>query len=171
MTFIIESQLASQAIADTSTTQQHRVGTVVRAVDDGNTVSGQNLGGAEFIYLKGVASTQVGSLVSYDPFLNTTTLAPATGGASGPLAVAMSANVANQFGWYCIMGTVPVRAPNAMTPGANVFMLAATPGSVDDAAVAGEQVLNAVVTTTTGTPSSGLALITISRPFLQGQIT
>jgi hypothetical protein len=50
-------------------------------------------------------------------------------------------------------------------------MLAATPGSVDDAAVAGEQVLNAKVTTTTGTPSAGLAVIQINRPFLQGQIT
>jgi hypothetical protein len=50
-------------------------------------------------------------------------------------------------------------------------MLAATPGSVDDAAVAGEQILNATVSTTTGTPSAGLAVIQINRPFLQGQIT
>jgi hypothetical protein len=56
-------------------------------------------------------------------------------------------------------------------PGANVFMLAATPGSVDDTAVAGEQVLNAVVSTTTGTPSAGLAIVQINRPFIQGQIT
>jgi hypothetical protein len=82
----------------------------------------------------------------------------------------MSANVASQWGWYQIGGVAAVKAPNAMTPGAKVFMLAATPGSVDDAAVNGEQVVNAVVTTTTGTPSSGLALITINRPFLQGQV-
>jgi len=50
-------------------------------------------------------------------------------------------------------------------------MLAATPGSVDDAAVAGEQILNAKVSTTTGTPSTGLAYIEINRPFHQGQIT
>ena len=48
--------------------------------------------------------------------------------------------------------------------------LAATPGSVDDAQVNGEQILNAKVSTTTGTPSSGLALIQINRPFHQGQI-
>lgn len=153
----------TQPVATTDTVQNHALGKIVRAVDP-------VYGDGEFIYLKGVVSTVVGSLVSYDPYLGTTTLAPATGGASGPLAVAMSANVANQFGWYQIAGTAAVKAPNAMTPGANVFMLAATPGSVDDAAVNGEQVLNAVVSTTTGTPSSGLGLITISRPFLQGQI-
>ena len=164
MAFVPQSNsLGWQSIADTSTTQKHKLGTIIPAVDP------IYLGG-EFIYLKGVASTVVGSLVTYDPYLATTTLAPATGG-KGPVAVAMSANVASQYGWYQINGVAAVKAPNAMTPGAEVFMLAATPGSVDDAAVAGEQVLGAVVTTTTGTPSSGLALITISRPILQGQIT
>jgi hypothetical protein len=127
-------------------------------------------GNGEFIYLQGVAATVVGSLVTYDAFLNTTTLAPATLG-KGPVAVSMSANLLGFYGWYQIQGTAAVKAPNAMVPGAEVFMLAATPGSVDDAAVAGEQVLNATVSTTTGTPSAGLGLIQIERPFLQGQIT
>ena len=160
---ITENSLGWQPIANTSTTQRHALGTIVRAEDP-------TFGEGEFIYLKGVVSTVVGSLVDYDTFLATTALSPATGGV-GPVAVAMSANVANQFGWYQIGGVAAVKAPNAMTPGADVHMLAATPGSVDDAAVAGEQILNAKVTTTTGTPSTGLALITISRPFHQGQIT
>ena len=165
MAFTIqENSLLGQAIADTSLTKKHALGTIVRAKDP-------TYGAGEFIYLAGVASTVVGSLVSYDENLGTTTFAPATGGASGPLAVAMSANVASQYGWYQITGAAAVKAPNAMAPGANVFMLAATPGSVDDAGVAGEQVLNAVVSTTTGTPSAGLAIIQINRPFLQGQIT
>lgn len=154
----------TQPVATTDTVQNHPLGEITAGIDP-------VYGAGEFIYLKGVASTQVGTLVQYDPYLATTTIAPATGGHSGPLAVAMSANVANQYGWYQISGTAAVRAPNAMTPGANVFMLAATPGSVDDAGVNGEQVLNAVATTTTGTPSTGLALVTINRPFLQGQIT
>ncbi len=62
-------------------------------------------------------------------------------------------------------------APNAMVPGSEVFMLAATPGSVDDAAVGGEQVLNATVSTNTGTPGAGFGVIEIDRPFLQGQTT
>ena len=151
-----------QAIADTSTTAKMPLGSIVQAVDP-------TYGVGEFIYLKGVANTVVGSLVDYDQTLATTTLAPATGGI-GPVAVAMSANVANQWGWYQITGAAAVKAPNAMTPGAEVFMLAATPGSVDDADVANEQIVNAKVSTTTGTPSSGLAIIQINRPFHQGQV-
>ena len=39
-----------------------------------------------------------------------------------------------------------------------------------NAQVNGEQIVNATFSTTTGTPSSGLALIEINRPFHQGQI-
>lgn len=163
MSYTISSQqLGVQPIAVTDTVKNHSLGKIIDASD-------VTLGGGEFIYLKGVASTVVGSLVTYDQNLGTTTLAPATGG-KGPVAVAMSANVANQYGWYQIAGAAAVKAPNAMAPGAEVFMLAATPGSVDDAQVNGEQVVNAVVSTTTGTPSTGLGVIQINRPFLQGQV-
>jgi hypothetical protein len=155
--------LGLQPIAVTDTVQRHNLGKIVRASDP-------VYGDGEFIYLKGVASTIIGTMVDYDEFLGTTALSPATGGI-GPVAVAMSANVANQYGWYQIQGSAVVRAPNAMAAGADVFSLAATPGSVDDAAVAGEQILNAKVSTTTGTPSAGLAVIQINRPFHQGQIT
>jgi hypothetical protein len=152
-----------QPIVENSTTQNHSLGTIVQATDP-------LYGEGEFIYLKGVASTNIGTVVNYDQYLGTTTITPATGG-KGSVAVAMSANVVNQFGWYQIGGAAVVKAPNAMVVNADVFMLAATPGSVDDAAVAGEQILNATVSTTTGTPSAGLAVIQINRPFLQGQIT
>jgi hypothetical protein len=85
------------------------LGTIVSAVDP-------TYGTGEFIFLKGVASTVVGSLVTYDQTLATTTLAPATGG-NGPVAVAMSANVASQYGWYQIAGAAAVKAPNAMVVG------------------------------------------------------
>lgn len=164
MAYVIQNpRIGVQAIDETSTTANHSLGTIVTANDP-------TYGAGEFIYLKGVASTVVGSLVDYDVYLGTTALAPATAGV-GPVAVAMSANVASQYGWYQIDGAAVVKAPNGMTVGADVFMLAATPGSVDDAAVAGEQILNAKVSTTTGTPSSGLAVIQINRPFHQGQIT
>lgn len=163
MAYTIQDEKAGyQPIAVTDTVQNHPLGTIVKANDP-------TYGGGEFIYLKGVASTVVGSLVDYDSYLGTTALAPATAGV-GPVAVSMSANVASQYGWYQITGSAVVKAPNAMTPGADVFMLAATPGSVDDAAVNGEQILGAKVSTTTGTPSTGLAVIQISRPIHQGQI-
>lgn len=157
---VAENTLVGQPIAETLTVKKHDLGTIVRAKDP-------TFGAGEFIYLKGVASTVVGSLVQYDENLGTTTLAPATGGHSGPLAVAMSANVANQFGWYQIAGAANIKA-GAMAASANVFMLAATPGSVSNVVVAGEQVLNAVGS---AAPVSGLALVQINRPFLQGQIT
>ena len=159
---ITDPLVGAQPIAVTDTTQNHALGTIVRAEDP-------TYGAGEFIYLKGVASTVVGSMVDFDPYLATTALSPATGGV-GPVAIAMSANVASQYGWYQIAGVAAVKAPNAMTAGADVFSLAATPGSVDDAQVNGEQILNAKVSTTTGTPSSGLALIEINRPFHQGQV-
>jgi hypothetical protein len=158
---ITDPLVGAQPIAVTDTTKNHLLGTIVRAED-------VTYGGGEFIYLKGIASTVVGSLVDYDAYLGTTALAPATAGI-GSLAVAMSINVASQYGWYQIQGIAAVKAPNAMTVGADVFCLAATPGSVDDAQVNGSQVLNAKVSTTTGTPSAGLALIQINRPFHQGQ--
>lgn len=160
---IISPQLAGyQPIAVTDTVQNHALGTLVSAVDP-------TYGNGRFIYLKGIGSTVVGSMVDYDQYLGTTALSPATGGV-GPVAISMSANVANQYGWYQVEGSAVVKAPNAMTAGADVFSLAATPGSVDDAAVNGEQILNAKVSTTTGTPSSGLAVIQIAWPFHQGQI-
>jgi hypothetical protein len=154
--------LGIQALNATSSVQKGALGRIIQAIDP-------VYGAGEFVYLKGVVGTLVGSLVTYDQNLGITVLAPATGG-KGPLAVAMSANVANQFGWYQISGAAAVLAPNAMTPGAGVFMLAATPGSVDDAQVNGAQVLNAVVSTTTGSPSAGLAIIQMNRPFYQGQV-
>lgn len=164
MAYVVQNPvLGVQPIANTDTVQRHALGFQVGAVDP-------LYGAGEFVYLKGVASTVVGSMVDFDEYLGTTVLSPATGG-TGSVAVSMSANIANQYGWYQIQGSAVVRAPNAMVPGADVFSLAATPGSVDDAAVAGEQILNAKVSTTTGTPSAGLAVIQINRPFHQGQIT
>jgi hypothetical protein len=154
-------QIGVQPIAETSTTKQHDLGKIVRAKDP-------TYGEGEFIYLKGVASTVVGSLVMYDQYLGTTTLNTTTGGI-GPVAVAMSANVLANYGWYQVAGSAVVLAPNSMTPGANVYALAATAASVDDAQVNGEQVLNAVVSVSTGTPSTGLGVIQINRPFMQGQ--
>jgi hypothetical protein len=98
MTFVITTPLVgSQPIADTDTVQNHPLGTIVTAVS-------KTLGGGEFIYLKGVASTVVGSIVNYDDSYQTALDTVATAGPSRPLAVAMSANVADQYGWYQISG-------------------------------------------------------------------
>ena len=51
--------LGYQPIAVTDTTQNHPLGTIVRAVDP-------TYGEGEFIYLTGVASTVAGDVVSYN---------------------------------------------------------------------------------------------------------
>lgn len=163
MAYTIQNSLAGfQPIAVTDTVQNHALGYQVNAVDP-------TYGAGTFIYLKGIGSTAVGSLVDYDQDLGTTALAPATGGI-GNVAVAMSANTASRYGWYQVVGAAVVKAPNTAVVGAEVFMLAATAGSVDDAQVNGEQILNAKFSTTTGTPSTGLAVIQIAWPAHQGQI-
>lgn len=159
-----EPRVGVQPLTVVETVQKHALGAVVRGEDP-------VYGGGEFIYLKGVASTVVGSLVDYDRSANTTTLSPATAG-TGQVAVAMSVNDATtKFGWYQIAGVAAVKSPNATAVDAEVWMLAATPGSVDDAVVAGEQILNAQFLSTTGVPSTGLALVQIQYPFHQGGIT
>lgn len=145
--------IGAQDIATTETEQKHVIGTIVRATDP---VYGEG----EFIYLKGVASTVVGDLVIYDQYANTTTRAVA--GSRGPAAVAMSANVASQFGWYQIKGAAVVKAGTVAANG-NVY-LTATAGTIDDAVVAGDKVDAARLKTADGTPSAGFAVVQIDRP-------
>lgn len=158
MTFIsVEARSGVQAIHDTSTVQNHALGTIVRAVDE---VYGEG----EFVYLKGVASTVVGSVVIFDQKLATTTLAVA--GSRGPAAVAMSANVANQFGWYQVSGSAVAKANTVV---ANASVYAASPaGSVDDAVVATDKIDGARFKTADGTPAAGFAVLQLARPSLNG---
>lgn len=149
----IEATLVPQAIADTSTTQKNPLGTIVRASDP-------TYGIGEFIYLKGVASTAIGSVVTY-AYNFATTLAD--GSSKDPVAVAMSACVASSFGWYQIFGISVVKAATVV-PAADVYTTA-TAGTVDDAVVAGDRIKNARFGTADGTPAAGFALVAMQRPF------
>lgn len=157
LAFKVSSPQILQAIDSTSTTQNHALGTVARAVD-------ASLGEAEFIYLKGVASTAAGDLVSYDPKGATTVRAVHAGGTSvGPCAVAMSANVASQYGWYCISGCVPVKSG---TVAANKrAYLTSTAAQIDDAVVSGDGLDGAF---TQAADSGGFAYCILDRPAING---
>lgn len=154
---VSEPRVGVQDISTTSTVQQHPIGTRIKGLDP-------VYGDAEFIYLKGLASTAVGELVIYDQNANTTKRAVA--GDRGPAAVAMSANVANQYGWYQITGAAIIKAGTVAAAG-NVY-LTATPGTVDDATVAGDKVDGARFKTADGTPSAGFAIAMLDRPALNG---
>lgn len=157
---ITNAEIGLQGIADTSTTQTTQLGKIVDAYDP-------TYFAGEFIYLKGVASTAVGSWVTYNIDDGTTTLLAAN--AIGPVAVAMSANVANQFGWYQIQGKAVAKVSAGFIDNANVYATA-TAGEADDAVVAGDRVKRAKGASAIGTPSAGLAEMEIDRPFMDDAV-
>ena len=159
----IDSILGIQPIAVSSTTQNHPEGLIVNAYD-------ATLGGGEFIYLKGVASTIVGSLVVYDPVNHTTTLAPNTANLDQPCAVAMSANVALAWGWYQVAGAAVIKKTAfSVNPNVPVY-LSSTTGRVAAAQANGKQVVNArTVNAATVASATSTVTVLVQRPFLQGQ--
>ena len=169
MAFIITSGVAgAQPIADTSTVKNHPLGKIVTAKDP-------TFGEGEFIYLEGCASTIVGSVVTYVAS-GSTTLGTTSGVVNGgaPLAVAMSANVDAQYGWYQIAGdaTIKKTALKLDPAGTTKVYLSATAGRVMQTSVAGRQVLGARWTTaTTVTSTTSTAVATLNRPIQQGAIT
>jgi hypothetical protein len=118
-----EPFVVEQAIAENSTTQKHQLGMIVRAYDS-------TYGVGEFIYLKGVASTAVGSIVEYDTSFQTG-LATAAVGTPRPLAVAMSACVASEYGWYQISGEAIMKKTATVS-----FAAAAPVGAASGLAIA-----------------------------------
>ena len=154
---------SQQQVDESSTTQYMPLGTVLKAQDKDTST---NYGEAEFVYAKGVASTVVGSLVTIDGVGHTTALASAN--ALGQCGIAMSANAAaTYYGWYCIKAeAVPVKALAAFAD-AKACYLTATAGSVDDVAVAGDLVHSMISVSALDTPSTGLALVGISYPYVQ----
>jgi hypothetical protein len=139
-------------------------GMIVRAVDP-------TYGEAEFILLKGVASTIVGSLVRYNSVDFQTVLVVNTTVQDTPVAVAMSANLAGTWGWYQISGTaVLAKTAVIILPNVAVY-ISGTAGKVKALASAGLQVVACKSQLVTTASASGTVLVTINRPHLQSQIT
>ena len=132
------------------------LGTIVQATDP-------TYGVGEFIYLKGLDTTAVGTWVTFNSDNYTTTLLAAN--AIGPVAVAMSANVTGQYGWYQISGKAVGKALSGYLDDALVYATG-TAGSVDDTVVAGDRVKNAKSASAVDTPTTGLAEFEIQRPWM-----
>ena len=153
MTFRVTSQLIGcQAIATTSTTKQHALGTIITAEDP-------TLGVGEFIYLTGVGSTVVGSIVNYDNNFQTALDTSATAGPSCPLAVAMSANVASSYGWYQISGLAVATKANTVSF-ADGAGLGATAGLA--VAVATGTVIQSAIVRTVASAKSNVTTVAIA---------
>jgi hypothetical protein len=157
MAFTIDNQRVGwQAIADTDTVKRHALGTIVRAIDP-------TLGGGEFIYLQGIGSTIVGSIVNYDDGFVTALNTSAVTGPPRPLAVAMSANVASQYGWYMIAGMAVVAKASTVSF-ADGAQLGATAGFAV-AAVTGTVIHGAVVRTVASAASGRITVsVAVNRP-------
>ncbi len=167
MTFrITDTLLGSQPIADTSTVQNHPVGTIVRATDP-------TYGAGEFIYLKGVASTAVGSIVSYSTSSFTTTLGVTAQLIPRPLAVAMSANVASQWGWYQISGiAVAAKLASVSFAAGAAFAVASTGSGVVIATASGNEVQGGMVAVVASAKTGVVTVqVVLNRPALQGRLT
>lgn len=160
MAFRIQDQLiGAQPIAATDTVQNHPLGTRLWAEDE-------NYGSGEFIYLAGVALTAIGSLVKFNPDDFSTSLA--TSGDEGSFAVAMSANVASQYGWYQIKGKAQVKALTGFADNADCY-LTATAGSIDDDATIGGDFIHGMLGASA--LSGGLADVEIDYPYVETEVS
>lgn len=152
------AQSGWQRIATNSATQQHRLGTIVQAYDP-------TYGTGEFIYLKGINSTIVGSIVNYDDSFLTALDTSAVTGPSRPLAVAMSICVTGEFGWYQISG-MALCAKATSTSFADGVGIASASGLA--IALATGNVIQGAVTFAVASALSGtapdLAEVAINRP-------
>lgn len=164
---ITETYVVPQAIADISTTAQVPLGTIVRAKDS-------TYGEGEFVYLLGVASTVVGSVVRWNATTHQTALLTVANGKNKgvPVGVAMGANVASSYGWYQISGNAVVKKTTvAVTPQVPIF-ISGTDGRIKVLASAGQQILGAqTANLTTIVTTTSTVVVTLNRPFTQGQIT
>jgi len=143
------------------------VGTIVRAEDP-------TLGQGEFIFLPGVASTVVGSLVTYNSngSSSTTTLAPNTANLGQPVAVAMAANTSTTaLSWYQIDGIATVKKSAVKINPAVSVWISSTAGRVQGTTASGKQILGAkTVNAATVASATSTVLVVLNRPHAQGQV-
>ena len=152
-----------QGIHTKSTTQLHPLGQIIQAQDS-------TYGVGEFIYLKGVSSTVVGSWVGYSPALGTSVLAAANG--TYPLAVSMTTNTTTgSYAWYQISGVAQALGLTSITHSSGFLALSGTSGSLDDASIIGDHVFNARKTTTVHVVGTFLDTYNIARPFSTNVVT
>lgn len=137
--------------------------TSMMGMEFGNRVK---VNGNEYIFLKGVTGTVVGSFVTFDEVGVTALLAA---DAFGPVAIALSIlDAATKFGWYQIYGKAAGLLVANVADNAPLYACA-TGGSADDAATAGDLIHNAV---SRGATSGAAAVTTVQifHPFVDNDV-
>lgn len=160
----VEQRAIAQALADTSTTQKMPLGTIIRAQDP-------TYGEGEFIYLLGVASTVVGSVVTWDALTYQTVLAAAGTALPRAVSFSMSANVAAQYGWYQISGKAIASKAATICCVALAGVAVKTTGLISKTGSLAE--LQGALCAATASAKTGVitVLLAIDRPHFQGRIT
>lgn len=161
---VTDARIGCQPIADTSTTQLHPLGTIVRANDP-------TYGDGEFIYLLGVASTAVGSVVTFDASTYQTVLSAVGGNIPRAVAIAMSANVASQYGWYQISGVAVVAKQCTVSLAAGAAVGVLSTGLIAGTGSGKEIQGAAVAAVASATAGRTTVKVAIQRPTKQGRIT
>jgi len=140
-------------------------GMVIEAVDP-------TYGAAEFILLAGVASTVVGSVVTYNTTSFTTTLAAVGTYKPQPVAIAMSANTAaTTWGWYQISGLAVVKKTCTVSLAANAAVGVLTIGLIAGTG-SGKEVQGALVAAVaSATAGRTTVQVVLDRPHMQGRVS
>lgn len=164
MAYAVYTVAGAQPIANTETTAKHPLGTIARGVDP-------TYGEAEFIYLLGVASTAIGSIVTYDASTYQTVLSAVGGNIPRPIAVAMSANVAAQYGWYQISGVAVCKKTCTISLAAGAAVGVLTTGLIAGTGSGKEISGAAVAAVASATAGRTTVSVMLNRPRKQGRIT
>lgn len=136
-------------LTDVDTAKRNALGTVCR-----------DEAGNQYIYLQGIGSTVIGSAASYGLAAGPYVTALTVTGVRGPIAIALAAVLASQFGWYQIGGLASALFNGAAVTGAMVF--SASTGKVDDAVVSGDRIDGCIVAATVS--GAGLGSVWLQNP-------
>lgn len=160
MTFIIDNpRIGVPQVAAVSTSAQLPLGTIVTAHDP-------VYGAGEFQYVLFDAATAVGDVCLLTGDDGGPWAEPAAPNDKGAVGVALAVAAAGNYGWLQIAGQAAVQVASGFATTSGLAYLTATAGTLDDAVVAGDRVKNITPLSAIGTPSAGLALMLLNRPFV-----
>lgn len=114
-----------------------------------------------YVYMLGVASTIVGSWVTFDEDYTTTLL---VANAIGPVAVSMGINVASKYGWYQIWGKAEACVITTCADNANIGF-ETTSGYVGDGYADGDRIAGAISRESSGA-GTGVYTVQIYNPYV-----
>ena len=164
MAFLFTGPAGMQPVANTETAAKHVLGTIAVGHDP-------VYGTGEFIYLLGVASTAVGSVVTYDATTYQTVLSAVGGNSPRPIAIAMSANGAAAYGWYQISGLATVKKTCTISLAAGAAVAVLTTGLIAGTG-SGKEIQGAVVAAVaSATAGRSTVSVMLARPTKQGRVT